>query len=114
MTSSWDIVFKGDDKYDFWHFLVISNDPYDFEEPCHRGAIELFAPYKSPAINLRAVLYTKGNYVLIYRLPKRLSELFDSHLTQLAESFDGTTYAYRIPEDVLGPVMLSVSKEEVD
>lgn len=114
LTSSWNIVFKGDDKYDFWHFLVISNDPYNHDEPCHRGAVQLFAPYKSPVFNLRAVLHSKGNYVLIYRLPKKLSELFESYLKPIMESFDGNEYTYRIPEDALGPIVTSVSKEEDD
>jgi hypothetical protein len=113
MTSSWDIVFKDDDKYDVWHFLVTGKDPYDFEEPCHKAAAGLFSPYQHKLLfNLRAVLFTKGNYVLIYRLPKKLSELIDLHLPQLADSFDGTTYTHRIPEDVLGPLIASLSKEE--
>lgn len=110
--STWDIVFKGDDTYDFWHLIVDSEDSYNFTEPCHLAAINLFTSYNQSCFNLRSVVHNKGMYALVYRIPKVISELFNRHLKSILESFDGKTYIFSIPQDVLGPIVLSASKEE--
>lgn len=113
-VTTWDVVFKGDDKYDYWHVLVVNDNTYDFEEPKHAAAIELLAQYKTEHINLTVVTHSSGHYVLVYRVRKAFSELISAHLPKILESFDGKTFGFRIPEDDLGSAALSVPKEEAD
>lgn len=110
-ATSWDVVFKGDDKFDQWHFLVDHDDSYDFNEPKHKAAVELLKPYHSPHVRVIAVIHLTGRYVVIYRVVRSLSSLFDEHLERMLESYNDQTYSYRIPESMLGPVLSSLPED---
>lgn len=112
-ASTWDIVFKDDDKYDWWHFLCEGTDSYAIRENAFLAAIEFFPKSIRNPLNCGLhVVLRKNNYmVMAYRLPKSLSTLLNEHVELRLNSFKDGEYSYEIPEDILGPVL--VSEEEV-
>lgn len=111
-VTSWPVVFKGDDKYDQWHFLVVHEDTYAFDEIKHVAALNLMKPYHSEHVRVIAVSHSSGHLVFIYRIAHALSKLIGEHIDKLLESFNGKEYTYQIPEVLLGSVHTSISEDE--
>lgn len=114
-TSSWDVVFKDDDKYDTWHVLCEGSDTYGFEEPPFVAAINFFDPkWRHPVhLTCTAVVHKKNYMLAIYRLSKAMSEVMEMDLKFRLESFKDGAYTYEIPESVLGSLHATTAEAEV-
>lgn len=111
-SSTWEIVFKDSDKFDYWHLVAEGTQGYAFEEASFKAATGLIEPFKGPHVLLTAVVHKRNTMVLIYRLKKKLSALLDLHLPLLLDSFKDGEYRYVIPENDLGSTNASLQKEE--
>ena len=114
-TSTWEVVFKDDDKYDFWHFLCVGSDTYAFDEPAFIATFDFFPKelINVRCCNCRAVFHKDNYMVVIYRLPKAVSHLVDLHLKYRLESFKDGKYHYDLPKDDLGSVNVQMEEAEV-
>jgi hypothetical protein len=113
-ASSWEVIFKGDEKYDQWHLVCEGSTTYSFEEQSFKALNEFFPKHLRNVLNcnLQICLHKMDMMVCIYRLPKAVSHLLDTHLQYRFESFKDGKYHYEIPESALGPVL--VLEEEVE
>lgn len=109
-STTWEIVFKDDDKYDYWHILTTDHDPYDVEVESLRAAAGLFAGLKWNAehFDLRAVLCRKNGRALIYRTSKGMSKWIQSELKERLASWTGDQYTYNFDIDTLSTYLHGV------
>lgn len=110
--STWQIVFKDSDKYDYWHILAVGTEGYAFEEPSFKAASGLLEPYRSEYLVLQAVIHKTNTMLLIYRVNKALSMLLHLHLPKILYSLQDGIYHYAVPDDALGPVNAALAKKE--
>ncbi len=112
-ASTWEVIFKDNDKYDWWHFVCEGTDSYATKEAAFIAAIEFFPKSIRNPLNcsLHVVLHKNNYMVMAYRLPKSLSATLDSHVELRLSSFKDGEYTYEIPEDVLGSAI--VQEEEI-
>lgn len=110
--STWQVIFKGDHEFDQWHVVGEASCPYAFEEPAYKAATGLLEPYRDRLV-LTAVLHKRTTIVLVYRVPKPLSELINLHLPFILEGFVSGVYTYVIPELDLGATDPPEPKEKV-
>lgn len=114
-ASSWDVVFKDSDKYDFWHIVCEGTTGYAFTELPYIASMEFFKPEwrKSGLVNCRAVLHKNSSMVCIYRLTKAMSEVLSMDLKHRLESFKDGKYTYETSAETLGPLYAAAEAEEV-
>jgi len=110
--STWEIVFKDNDKYDFWHLVAVGTEGYAFDEPSFKAVNGLLLPFRGEYCMLQAVIHKANTMTTIYRLHKALSTLVALHLPQLIDSLQDGIYHYAIPVDALGPVHASLKEKE--
>lgn len=115
-VTTWEIVFKGDDLYDYWHLLVDRDDSYNFEDPAAKAAVSLFKPYYvdplvPELISLNAVVHVHKRLVLVYRVRKALSEVLDRHLPFILKGYTDGKFHYAVPAEDLGIVATPSQKE---
>jgi hypothetical protein len=113
-ASTWDVTFKDDDKYDFWHIVCEGSTEYAFTEAAYIASMEFFKPEwrTGKLVNCRAVVHKNNAMVSIYRLTKAMSEVMDMDLKHRLESFKDGKYHYETPADALGPLLIAAEKEE--
>jgi len=111
-ASSWDIVFKDSDTFDYWHLYAEGTHDYAFEEPSFKAAIQLLAPFRGGHAVIQVVVHKDHSVLLVYRVKKSLSTLIDSHLQRILESYTNGAYHHVVPDTVLGSLTASLSKEE--
>lgn len=110
-VSDWDIVFKGDEKYDSWHLIADIEMQYAFDDPRYRAML-LLEKYRK-LCKLQVVNHDHAYVYLIYQVPKELSEKLGELITAIIESFNGKEYTVELHEDVLGPIGLSLEEGEM-
>jgi len=111
-ASTWEIVFKDSEKFDFWHLSGEGTRVFAFDEEPIKAVVGLLEPYRGPHCILHTVVHKHNAVLLIYRIKKRLSDLLAEHLPQLVDSFKDGHYHYVIPDAALGPLSVSLTKEE--
>ncbi|MNI58115.1 hypothetical protein D3C73_1132110 [compost metagenome] len=114
-SSTWEVVFKDDDKYDWWHFVCEGTTPYAFEEPAYVAANTFFPEgLRNVKCCARMVVLHKrtGAMVANYRLPKAVSHLMELHLRYRLESFSNGKYHYDLPHDDVGSVNVQMEEAE--
>jgi hypothetical protein len=114
-ATSWDVTYKDDDKFDFWHIVCEGSTGYAFEEPAFIAAMEFFKPEwrQAKLVNCRAVLHKNNYMVSIYRLPKAMSEVMSMDLKNRLESFKDGKFHYETPADALGPLAIAEEEREI-
>jgi len=114
-SSSWDVVFKDNDKYDYWHLICESSDSYGFTEPPFVALLGFFDKKWNNLAHLQctAVSHKKNSMVVIYRLSKVMSEIMEMDLKLRLDSFKDGKYTYEIPESVLGSLHAATAEAEV-
>lgn len=108
--STWDVVFKDDDKYDSWHILTTDHDPYDVTAEALKAAVALFTGLKWNATHFdcRAVLCRNNGRALIYRTSKGMSKWIQSEIKDRLSSWNGETFTHSFDIDTLSTYLHEV------
>jgi hypothetical protein len=109
--TDWDLVFKDDDKYDYWHLVSETSDESDVH---HTRSIALLEPYRSEWCVLTAVIRDRDILVCIWRLDKAVSELIQSHIPYLLPTFKEDTYSYEILRRDLEQLVSTFQRKEIE
>lgn len=104
-ASEWNIVFKGDDKYDSWHFIADIGERYAFEDRRYKAML-LLEPYRKYCRLMVGSHASEVFTFLIYNVPKSLSQILSTQLQEIIESFDGEEYKVTLDEATLGDLVI--------
>lgn len=108
-ATTWDVVFKDSDTFDYWHIVCEGSTGYAFTEHAFMASMHFFKQEWRAAklVNCRAVVHKNNSMVCIYRLPKAMSEVMEMDLKNRLESFKDGHYHYETPADALGPLAIA-------